>query len=458
MPITLQDPRAIILEGATQQLLAQASSSIEELNTLRPFDPEIATRLRDALLPDRIVATLNMEGIVATRRQTLAVMDAMRIHESVGKGEREIFNALTADEFVADAVDGGIRLSEQFIREINRLLLLDVDERGGILRTGPVELPGAPVPPPEGFEVVPLTAQLCEYFNVSEALHPILQAAWLHAQFTQIHPFYDGNGRTGRLLQDYVLIRRGYLPIGIPPAQRDDYYSALECADGGDWNDLVEMLAILELSMISRAQAVVAEAKNRTTWIKKLSSAAALKRENSLHKSYLVWRKRMELISDTFAQTTRELDDASDVIGAEIREYGVVDFQDWMRICKRGQIDRSWLFSILFFAGGHPFYKAIGYLKRHVPKPSVDPFPPPKDAIGLFFTGVAVPSQERPDFLNYSDPHIRLREVLAMEDQQYVYRQKSLSEAWEISDLSSPGLLAEELFTDAFERKAGLGA
>lgn len=49
-----------------------------------------------------------MEGIVATRRQTLAVMDAMRVQESVGAGEKEIFNALKADEFIHDRrLDGG---------------------------------------------------------------------------------------------------------------------------------------------------------------------------------------------------------------------------------------------------------------------------------------------------------------------------------------------------------------
>ena len=50
--------------------------------------------------PDRIVASLNMEGIIATRRQTLGVMDAVRINEGVGHGEVEIRNALAADEFV----------------------------------------------------------------------------------------------------------------------------------------------------------------------------------------------------------------------------------------------------------------------------------------------------------------------------------------------------------------------
>jgi Fic family protein len=423
MALTLQDPRGLSLRGATQQLLEQVTAVIGELNRFRPLDEESASRLRKALLPDRIVASLNMEGVIATRRQTLAVMDAMRINESIGKGELEIRNALEADEFVQNSVDDGGQLSEGFIREINGLLLRDIRPDAGILRIGDVQLPGAPVAPPPGYEIPPLVHQLTEYFAVSESLHAVAQAAWLHGQFTQVHPFADGNGRTGRMLQDYALMRRGYLPIGIPPSQRDDYYAALEGADGGNWDDLVEMLAVLELSVISKAQAVVQEAKHRASWIQELSAAAAAKRTNTQHKKYLVWRSRMEGVIDAFAQATTELDESSEVIGATLREYGIVDFRDWQLICKRGHIDRSWLFSILFFAGGQPFYKTIAYVKRHVTH-AVDFFPPPREAVAVYFTGAPTADPNaRPDFNHYSDPHIRIREILMFDDHQYVYRQ-----------------------------------
>src|ERR1700693_4555806 len=118
--IELQNPNQISLSGPSQELLTQVSAAIDRVASFRPFSRELDTRLRDALVPDRIVASLNMEGIVATRRQTLAVMDALRITENVGRGEVEIRNALKADEFVHESVQNGIPLSEQLIREINR--------------------------------------------------------------------------------------------------------------------------------------------------------------------------------------------------------------------------------------------------------------------------------------------------------------------------------------------------
>ena len=164
MNYELQDPRAIKVGTTTEQLLTEVSSAVAELNVLRPLSPELAARLREALLPDRVVATLNMEGIVATRRQTLAVMDAMRIQESVGAGETEIYNALRADEFVNDSVDRGLVISESFLREINSILLDKLREDAGRFRLGDVKLSGASFTPPPGPAVPSLTRQLLELF------------------------------------------------------------------------------------------------------------------------------------------------------------------------------------------------------------------------------------------------------------------------------------------------------
>jgi uncharacterized protein YukE len=206
-------------------------------------------------------------------------------------------------------------------------------------------------------------------------------------------------------------MRRGFLPVGIPTSKRDDYYAALAEADKGAWDDIVELIALLELSIISRVEAIVDEQQRRASWVKQLSTAAARKHENTRHKQYLIWRKRMEGVNQAFKQAAQELDESSDLIGSTFRDYGVLEFSDWENICKRGQIEKSWLFSILFFADHSPFYKTIAYLRRHIPLPRVDLFPAQRgSAVGLYFTGVSTgPEGLRPDFMNYEDPHIRLR-------------------------------------------------
>ncbi|MBS0571378.1 MAG: Fic family protein [Proteobacteria bacterium] len=454
--IEIQDPRCIKLSGTNEQALAQVSYAMEKMNKRRPFDDGVSQHLRDALLPDRIVATLNMEGIVATRRQTIAVMDAMRVQETVGKSEIEIVNTLRADEFIQEAVDNGVTFDERLVRQINSVLLHTLRQDAGQFRLGDVELPGAPFSPPPPGDVPELIRKLVEVYPLGESVHPVLHAAWLHAQFTQIHPFSDGNGRTGRLLQDWTLIRRGYFPIGIPPSQRDDYYKALELADSGEWDEFVELLAVLQLSMLAKIEAVVGATERRQTFITKLATAAAAKDRNTRHRSYLVWRRRMELLSNTFEEACSELDRASNVVGATFRGFGVVEFRDWESICRYGSIDKSWLFSLIFFAEGHPFYKVIAYLRRHNPLPAVDDFSPPRDAVALYFTGTDLPDGDRPNFYLFSDPHIRVREVLFSEDGPIVYHQPTPSDNWKISRYSNDNQIVEELFLDIFVRKAGL--
>jgi Fic family protein len=87
------------------------------------------------------------------------------------------------------------------------------------------------VPPPPEY-VVPLLDDLCEAIN-DDLLPPMVQAALVHAQFETIHPFADGNGRTGRALVHVVLRRRGLAPAYVPPisvalaSARDRYIAAL---------------------------------------------------------------------------------------------------------------------------------------------------------------------------------------------------------------------------------------
>lgn len=69
------------------------------------------------------------------------------------------------------------------------------------------------------------------------------ELARLHSTFEQIHPFLDGNGRTGRLLLNLVLVRLGHPPVIIFKRQRDAYLTAMQRADQGDYGALGELIA-----------------------------------------------------------------------------------------------------------------------------------------------------------------------------------------------------------------------
>lgn len=78
------------------------------------------------------------------------------------------------------------------------------------------------------------------------------RVAALHAAFERIHPFLDGNGRTGRLILNLILVRLGYPPAIIYKRQRSDYLRALRRADAGDPGSLGELLARAILNNLYR--------------------------------------------------------------------------------------------------------------------------------------------------------------------------------------------------------------
>jgi len=107
---------------------------------------------------------------------------------------------------------------------------------------------GAAFVPPPPVDVRPLLDDLVDFCN-SETLPPLAQAAFAHAQFETIHPFADGNGRTGRALVQVVLRRRGIAPDYVPPisvvlaADKERYIAGLTDFREARENDWLQSFA-----------------------------------------------------------------------------------------------------------------------------------------------------------------------------------------------------------------------
>ncbi len=103
--------------------------------------------------------------------------------------------------------------------------------------------PGGMVPPSWVEVPAAIGDWLEEVRAVPKASRPVEALAGVHNSFEQIHPFLDGNGRTGRLLLNLMLVRLGYAPVIVYKRDRERYLKAHRSADGGDVGPLGELIA-----------------------------------------------------------------------------------------------------------------------------------------------------------------------------------------------------------------------
>ena len=232
--------RLLMLTAWRAADVADAESRIATLNASERTLVSLEALAR-LLLRAEAVASSHIEGLHINVRR-LAKAD---VAERAGIDDKDV---------TAHAVLGNIRAMEaalelagkatvavEDVLELHRRLLAGTrDERfGGVIRTAQNWVGGTGmtpctadyVPPPPD-DVPDLLADLCEYISGDE--HPALvQAALAHVQFETIHPFADGNGRTGRALIHLILRRRRLAPRFVPPislilaSHADAYIAAL---------------------------------------------------------------------------------------------------------------------------------------------------------------------------------------------------------------------------------------
>lgn len=156
-------------------------------------------------------------------------------------------------------------ISKTELREIHRRVVepvwqgfppdtLDPGEGPGSFRKKDIAPFAGGMAPPPHQNVSPRVDDWIKATNrgPAEGQHPMFFAAEQHAAFEQVHPFRDGNGRTGRLVLNLLLVRHGYPPAIIHKRDRKRYLTALDKADHGDPGPLAEMLARTVRTSIDR--------------------------------------------------------------------------------------------------------------------------------------------------------------------------------------------------------------
>ena len=150
----------------------------------------------------------------------------------------EIRNAKLANELFLTSFGEKRRMDEALVKEFQKLLTMNtydarrwqLGERPGEYKkhdyvTGREEIGAAPE------DVQEEMAELMDELQDLMQEDALTAAAYFHVKFENIHPFADGNGRTGRLAMNYLLVMLGHPPIVVHEEDRKEYYAALEAWD-----------------------------------------------------------------------------------------------------------------------------------------------------------------------------------------------------------------------------------
>ena len=216
-----------------------------ELDGLRPL-PYIALKnLRESMTLEWTYNSNSIEGNTLTLQETKMVIEEGFTIK--GKSLREHFEAVNhqdAIDFVRSLASGDYVLTDVDILTVHGLVLQKIEKDfAGRYRNSGVRISGANFVPPNALKIDDFIAELVDWANAS-ALDTVVKSCIFHHRFVWIHPFFDGNGRTVRLIFNLLLMKEGYPPAIILKNDRKKYYDALNAANTGNYGRL--MLLIMQ--------------------------------------------------------------------------------------------------------------------------------------------------------------------------------------------------------------------
>ena len=210
-----------------ESILLRIDKKKKELDGRIPLTDGEVARLNEEFIVEYTYNSNAIEGNTLTLRETDLVLRGLTIDQKPLKDHMEAVGHKEAFEYVSELVKDNVPISENVIKQIHFLVLADKKDDRGVYRRVPVRIMGAQHEPVQPYLIESKMEQLLLDFKESSE-HIVTKLARFHIEFEGIHPFIDGNGRTGRLLVNLELMKAGYPPIDIKFTDRITYYNAFD--------------------------------------------------------------------------------------------------------------------------------------------------------------------------------------------------------------------------------------
>ena len=241
------------------------------LDSFRPLPPTVVAELKK-LYDVRFTYNSNaIEGNTLTQSETALVLETgITIGGKTLREHLEVIGHKDAIDYIEQLAQHSTAIGEWEIKQIHNLILRAIaPEEAGRYRQLDVKAAGTEYVYPPHYLLNDLMTEFVTWLNSASSAveHPIKFAAEAHLRFVSIHPFRDGNGRTGRLLMNLLLLQTGYPIVVIPNQVRKAYLDAI--VEGQQRNErsplltllldaairsLIEMLHILSTAKVSRGR------------------------------------------------------------------------------------------------------------------------------------------------------------------------------------------------------------
>ena len=227
-----------------------------KLNKMRPLNEAELNRLREQFAIENTYNSNAIEGSTLTLRETaLVLQEGITIGEKPLKEHLEAIGHRDAIDYIQTIATPNAPLTERDILDIHSLILMNDRQNKGVYRRISVTIMGAVHTPPHPMEVpIQMKQQLSDYEEMKKQKHIIEAIAEFHLRFEGIHPFIDGNGRTGRLIMNLELMKAGFLPINIKYTDKRGYFDCFDhyYANGHTPQTLIDLIVKYEQEEIEK--------------------------------------------------------------------------------------------------------------------------------------------------------------------------------------------------------------
>ncbi len=223
------------------RILRYIQSLKERYCRLSPDKKALVNLINETEIAEQVYNSNAIENSTLTLDETEKILMQIDLDRFIN--ERELFEAKNLARVVAYINQKATEkeLSLETILFLHKMLISNIrDDIAGRFRNDDEWVRVANHIAPSPKEVLGLLKEMLVQYQTNDVENIVRRIAKLHLTFEHVHPFVDGNGRIGRVINNYVLIRENYVPINIKFINRKEYYSAFQEFDRSGTTEIME--------------------------------------------------------------------------------------------------------------------------------------------------------------------------------------------------------------------------